>query len=128
MVIQKALITGTPDEIRKNLENLSRGLAPHEYSAGERLRALVVELAKYADIKMWLLTYHDESQELEVTLSGDPHCDAIIIDRDKLGFNCHVTWERWLGIKDAAGTEKAAGLIADILKLCARGNGTQEEK
>jgi len=69
---------------------------------------------------MWVLTYWDESQELEVTLPDDPHCDAIIINRDKLGLNCHVSWERWLQIRDAEGTEKAASLITDILKLCAR--------
>jgi len=77
---------------------------------------------------MWLLTYNDDSQELEVTLSGDPHCDAVIITRDKRGFSCPVSWERWLEIKDAAGTERAANLIADILKLCVRRNGAEEEK
>ena len=86
--VQKAPLTGSPDDIRKKLEELSRGLAPQEYSAGERFRALVVELARHADIQMWVLTYWDESQELEVTLSGDPHCDAIIINHDKLGSNC----------------------------------------
>ena len=118
--VQKALLTGSPDDIRKKLEELSRGLAPQEYSVGERFRALVMELATHADIQMWVLTYWDESQELEVTLTGDPHCDAIIINRDKLGFNCQVSWERWLQISDAASTEKAASLIGDILKLCAR--------
>jgi hypothetical protein len=54
---------------------------------------------------MWVLTYWDESQELEVTLPGDPHCDAIIINRDKLGFNCQVSWERWLQFRDAEGSE-----------------------
>jgi hypothetical protein len=71
MPIQKSLLAGTPDDIRVRVENLSRGLAPHEYSADERLRALAVELARHADLQMWLLTYNDESQELEVTLSGD---------------------------------------------------------
>ena len=118
--IQKAPLTGSPDDIRKKLEEISRGLAPQEYSAGERFRALVVELARHADIKMCVLTYWDESQELEVTLSSDPHCDAIIINHDKLGLNCQVSWERWLQIRDAEGTEKAASLINDILKLCAR--------
>jgi hypothetical protein len=83
-----------------------------------------MELAKHADIQMRLLTYWDESQELEVTLPGDPHCDAIIINRDKGDSNCQVSWERWLQIKDAASTEKAASLISDILKLCARQNST----
>jgi hypothetical protein len=118
--IQKVLLTGSPHDIGKQLEELARGLAPQEYSAGERFRALAVELARHADIQMWVLSYWDEPQELEVTLSGDPHCDAIIIDRDKPGFNCHVSWERWLETRDAAGTEKAASLINDILKLCAR--------
>ena len=128
MPIQKSLLAGTPDDIRVRVENLSRGLAPHEYSAGERFRALAVELARHEDLKMWLLTYNDDSQELEVTLSGDPHCDAIIITRDKHGFNCQMSWERWLEIKDAAVTEKAANLVAGILRLCARRNGTQDEK
>ena len=128
MPIQKTLLAGTPDDIRVRVESLSRSLAPHDYSAGERFRALTVELARHEDLKMWLLTYNDGSQELEVTLSGDPHCDAVIITRDKHGFNCQVSWERWLEIKDAAVTEKAADLVAGILRLCARGNGIQEGK
>ena len=128
MPIQKSLLAGTPDDISARVEKISRSLAPQEYSAGERLRALTVELARHADLQMWLLTYHDDSQELEVTLSGDPHCDAIIITRDKRGFNCQVSWERWLEIKDNAAIEKAAGLIADILRLCARRNGGPDAK
>jgi hypothetical protein len=33
--VQKALLTGSPDDIRKKLEELTRSLAPQEYSAGE---------------------------------------------------------------------------------------------
>jgi hypothetical protein len=38
-----------------------------------------------------VITYENESQELEVVLSGDPCCDAIMIDRNAAGDLCQMT-------------------------------------
>jgi hypothetical protein len=67
--------------------------------------------------------YDDESQELEVVLSGDPHCDALMIDRDKVGDHCQMTWDRWLDIRNDAEIGKAAHFIAAVLNV--RGPGRE---
>ena len=48
MTVRKDLLSGTPDEVSKKVEELSRGMALHEYVTGTRLRALAVELARHA--------------------------------------------------------------------------------
>jgi len=74
--------------VSARLEELSRDMAQHEYVAGTRLRMLAVELTKRPNIKVSLVTYQDESrdldggQELEVVFTDDPHCEPVMIDRD----------------------------------------------
>jgi hypothetical protein len=92
ITVRKNRLSGTSDEVSEKVEKLSRGMALHEYMAGTRLRVLAVELAKYDGLTVSVVTYDDESQELEVVLSGDPHCDAIMIDRDRVGDHCQMTW------------------------------------
>jgi hypothetical protein len=120
------VLTGTPDEVSGQLEKLSLSLAPHEYAAGTRLRMLAVALSQRPNLKVSLVTYHDESreldgsQELEVLFPGDPDCEPMMIDRDHVGENCQVTWDRWLRIIDDAEIETAADMIIGILDTCAR--------
>jgi len=118
ITVRKDLLSGTPDEVSKRVEELSRGVTLHEYMAGTRLRALAVELAKRAGLTVSVVTYDDESQELEVVISGNPHCDAIMVDRDKFGDHCQMTWDRWLGIKNDEEIGKAADFIAAVLNVC----------
>lgn len=120
------VLSGTPDEVTARLEKLSLNLAPHEYLAGTRLRMLAVALTQRPNLRVSLVTYHDdsrdldESQELEVLSSGDPNCEPMMIDRDHVGENCQITWDRWLRIIDDAEIETAADMIASILDSCAR--------
>jgi hypothetical protein len=120
------VLSGTPDELSAQLEKLSLNLAQYEYAAGTRLRMLAVELAKRPNLRVSLVTYNDESpnvggsQELEVVCPDDPHCEPMLIDRDHVGENCQMTWDRWLRITNDAEIETAADMIASILGTCAR--------
>lgn len=121
ITVRKDRLSGTPDEVSEKVEELSRGMALHEYMAGTRLRALAVELAMYPGLTVSVVTYDDESQELEVVLSGDRHCDAIMIDRDRVGDHCQMTWDRWLDIRNDAEIGKTAGFIAAVLNVSGPG-------
>ena len=126
MRASKELLSGTPDEVSARLEELSRDMAQHEYVAGTRLRMLAVELTKRPNIKVSLVTYQDESrdleggQELEVMFTDDPHCEPVMIDRDHIGEHCQITWDRWLHIRNETEVEAAADMIASVLNTCAR--------
>ena len=126
MRASKELLSGTPDKVSARLEELSRDLAQHEYVAGTRLRMLAVELTKRPNIKVSLVTYQDESrdldggQELEVVFTDDPHCEPVMIDRDHIGEHCQITWDRWLHIRNETEVEAAADMIASVLNTCAR--------
>lgn len=126
MTARRDLLSGTPDDVSRKVEELSCSLALHEYVAGTRLRALAAELAKRADLQVSVITYENESQELEVVISGDPCRDAIMIDRNVAGDLCQMTWDRWLHIRNDEEIGKAADLIAAILGLCATSG--REEK
>ena len=120
MTARKDLLSGSPDELSARLEELSRGLARHEYDAGIRLRLLAVELAQRPNLKVSLVTYENESQELAIVFAGDHHCDPIMIDRDSLGENCQVTWDRWLPMRNDDDIRAAADMVANVLNTCAR--------
>ena len=122
----RVVLSGTPDEVSAQLEKHSLNLAQHEYAAGTRLRMLAVALTQRPNLKVSLVTYHDESrdldgsQELEVLFPGDQNCEPIMIDRDHAGENCQITWDRWLRIINDTEIEMAAAMIASILDTCAR--------
>ena len=126
MRASKELLSGTPDKVSARLEELSRDMAQHDYVAGTRLRMLAVELTKRPNIKVSLVTYQDESrdldggQELEVVFIDDPHCEPVMIDRDHIGEHCQITWDRWLHIRNETEVEAAADMIASVLNTCAR--------
>jgi hypothetical protein len=126
MRASKELLSGTPDKVSARLEELSSDMAQHEYVAGTRLRMLAVELTKRPNIKVSLVTYQDDSrdldggQELEVVFTDDPHCEPVMIDRDHIGEHCQITWDRWLHIRNETEVEAAADMIASVLNTCAR--------
>jgi hypothetical protein len=120
MTARKELLSGSPDEVSARLEELSRGLIQHEYAAGMRLRLLAAELIQRPNLKVSLVTYESESQELEIAFAGDQNCDPIMIDRDSIGDNCQVTWDRWLPIRNDGDIKAAADMVANVLNTCAR--------
>ncbi len=126
MTARKDVLSGTSDEVTARLEELSRGLAFHEYLTGTRLRSLAVELAKRPDLRVSLITYENESQELEVVLSDCPERDPVLIDRNGVGDQCQVTCDRWLRIGTEPEIESAAGLIGVLLQIFAQPTLSEE--
>ncbi|SRR6266702_2214692 len=126
MKAKKDLLSGTRDEVSARLEELCRELDNHEFMAGTRLRMLAVELTQRPNLRVSLMTYLNESQvpeggqELEIMFANDPFCEPVMIDRDHVGENCQITWDRWLRIGNETEIETAADMIASILNTCAR--------
>jgi hypothetical protein len=125
MTIRKELLSGTPDEVAVKLEKLSLEMPNHEYMAGTRLRSLAVELVKNLGLQVSVITYENESQELEVRLPGTLKCE-ITIDRNDTGDQCQVTCDRWLKIGTGPEIESAAELIGTLLRVSAGREGGDE--
>jgi hypothetical protein len=120
MTARKDMLNGTPEEVAGMLEQLSRGMANHEYLAGTQLRVLAATLARNPDLLVSVVTYGNESQELEVTLAGIPDCDPVMIDRNGIGNGCQVTLNQWLKIGTEPDIENTAGLVTALLRVCTR--------
>ena len=114
ITVQKARLSGSLGDLQRKVEDLVRDQGPHEYLAGTRLRELAVALAMQADLNVSVVTYADESQELEVVLTDHPSCDPIVIGRDHLGGRCQLTWERWLPIEDQPGIETVVNRVFEL--------------
>src|SRR5579862_9186137 len=98
MNVRKDVLSGTPDEIASKLEEISRGISPHEYLAGTQLRALAEVLCHNTDLIVSVITYENEAQELEVRLASSPGSDPIMIDRNSTGERGQVTLNEWMAI------------------------------
>lgn len=119
--LNKQLLSGTPDDIRRTVEDLARDQDDREYSSGTRFRELAVKLATRDSLAVSAVTSEDRTvYELEVTLASVPHRDAIVIDRSEPGDHCQMTLERWLPISDEPGLEDAVDTIYAILASSAR--------
>lgn len=116
---RKDPLSGTPEEVDAKLEQLSKGTTHHEYLAGTQLRMLAALLAQNTDLLVSVVTYDNESQELEVKLAGSPGCDPIMIDRNSAGTECQVTLDQWLKISTEPDIENTAELITTLLHICA---------
>jgi Bacterial regulatory proteins, gntR family len=117
--VRRDLLKGTPEEVDEKLEQLSKGITSHEYVAGTQLRMLAALLARNTDLHVSVVTYDNESQELEVRLAGSPGCDPIMIDRNSAGTECQVTLDQWLNIGTEPDIENIAGLVTALLHVCA---------
>ncbi|MDQ2815819.1 MAG: hypothetical protein M3Z75_29225 [Actinomycetota bacterium] len=117
--VRETRLEGSPAEVRKKVDELGRALAPHEYVAGEHIRDLAVELAQDSRLRVSVLTYNDESQELEVIPTGDSHSDSITLSRSESGTHCQLTWSRWLPIINDADIRNAVKLITAIFEKSA---------
>ena len=120
MTARRDLLSGSSDDVSALLEELSRELSRSEHAAGTRLRLLAAELAKRPNLRISVVTYDNDSQELEVRFTDDPHCEPVIIDRDAGGENCQITWDRWLSISNSRAIGTAADMVAGVLNTCAR--------
>ena len=121
VAMNRQLLSGTPDEVRRTMEDLARGQDDHEYLDGTRFRELAVELAARHGLTVSAVTTDDGAvYELEVTLESAPHYEAIVIDRSQPGDHCQMTLERWLPISDEPRVEDAVNAISAILAASTR--------
>jgi hypothetical protein len=121
ITMNKQLLSGTPEDVRRKVEDLARRQDDREYLAGTRFRELAVKLATCDGLTVSAVTSDDTAvYELEVTLASSPHHDAIVIDRSQPGDHCQLTLERWLPISDEPGIEDAVNTIYAILAASAR--------
>jgi hypothetical protein len=116
--ITKTLLNPDPDQARAQLDDLARELAPEDAAAGERLRAVAVELVRRG-LEVTVVDYQDPSQELEVVLPQARHLQPVTIDRDDSGTGCHLAWEQPMDIADVAGAGRAAGMVVALLPAIA---------
>ena len=121
ITVKKQPLSGTPDEVRRKVEDLASAQDDHEYLTGARFRELAVALATRDDLAVSAVTYDDAAvYELEVTLASAPHHDPVVIDRSQPGDHCQMTFERWLPIGDEPSAEDAVTAIHAILAASAR--------
>jgi hypothetical protein len=121
ITVNKQLLSGTPDEIRRKLEDLACQQDDHEYFAGTWFRELAVKLAASDGLAVSVITYDDGAvYELEVTLASVPHHEAIVIGRSQPGDHCQMTLERWLPISGQPGVQDAVNTIHAVLAASAR--------
>jgi hypothetical protein len=118
MKVHKLTLNGTADDGAR-LDEFCERLAPTEFAAGARLRALAVELARREELEVSAVAYEDESLELEVVLAGDRFRERVTIDRDSTGGRCQMSWERWADMADDSAIEKTAQMIVAVTVSCA---------
>jgi hypothetical protein len=122
IVVNRRLLSGTPEDVRATVEYLARGQDHLEYLAGTWLRELAVRLAACDGLTVTVVGYDDTTgYELEVTLVSAPHNDPIVIGRSRTGDHCQITLERWLPISGEPGIEHAVNAIHAILAASAHG-------
>jgi len=121
ITMNRHLLSGTPDQVRRVMEDFARDQDDHQYLDGTRFRELAVKLAARQDLAVSAVTSDDGAvYELEVTLDSAPHREAIVIDRSQPDDHCQMTLERWLPISDEPRVQDAVNAISAI--LAARGS------
>jgi hypothetical protein len=120
ITMNRHLLSGTPDQVRRVMEDFARDQDDHQYLDGTRFRELAVKLAARQDLAVSAVTSDDGAvYELEVTLDSAPHREAIVIDRSQPGDHCQMTLERWLPISDEPRVQDAVNAISAILAASA---------
>jgi len=121
ITMNRHLLSGTPGEVRRTMEDLARDQDDHEYLDGTWFRELAVKLATRHGLTVSAVTSDDGAvYELEVTLERAPHHETIVIDRSQPGDHCQMTLERWLPISGEPLVEDAVNAISAILAAGAR--------
>ncbi len=80
---------------------------------------LAATLARNPGLIVSVLTYGNESQEIEVALAGSLGCDPIIIDRNSAGTGCQVALNKWLMIGTELEIANTAELVTTLLHVWA---------
>jgi len=114
-LVHKTLLKPAPDDARAQLEELALRHEPHEYAAGEQLRAVAAELVGRG-LEVTAVDYQDGSQELEVVFSLARQAGPVTVDRDSTGRGCQVSLEEWVDIADEAGVRRAADIVDAVLR------------
>jgi hypothetical protein len=112
--VHKTLLKGVPEDARVQLDELARRLDTGDFAAGERLRAVAAELVRRG-LEVTAVDYQDGSIELEAVLPRARYLGPVTVDRDGSGNGCQLSWEEWVGIADAAGASRAAGMVRALL-------------
>ena len=122
ITMKRKLLSGTPEDVRRTMDDLARDQDDHEYLNGTRFRELGRETGNAPwPYRIRAVTSHDGAvYELEVTLDSAPRHEAIVIDRSQPGHHCQMTLERWLPIGDEPRVEDAVNAISAILAASAR--------
>jgi hypothetical protein len=106
-----------PDHARVQLDELAGVLTPEQDAAGERLRAVAVELIRRG-LEVTVTDYGEGLWELETLLPQARHLGPVVLDRDG-GTGCRLTWEQGADIADETGVGKVADMAATLLRSVA---------
>ena len=113
--INKTLLASDPDQAQAQLEELSGTRGAEDKAAGQRLRAVAVELVRRG-LHVALVDYPGGWTELEATLPQAPHLGPVTLDRDAAGTGCQLAWDCWADITTADGTGQVADAAAALLR------------
>lgn len=113
--ISKTPLATDPDQAQAQLDELSRTLAAKDQAAGQRLRAVAVELVRRG-LYVALVDYLDGWSELEATLPQAPHLGPVTLDRDAGGTTCQLAWDCWADITTGDGVGQVADAAAALLR------------
>lgn len=120
MTLQKAAkmqLKPDPDQARVQMDELAGVLPPEQDAAGERLRAVAVELIRRG-LEVTVTDYGEGLWELETLLPQARHLGPVVLDRDG-GTGCQLTWEQEVDITDETGAGQAADIAAALLRSVA---------
>lgn len=113
----KMLLKPDPDQARAQLDEQASVLTPEQDAAGERLRAVAVELIRRG-LEVTVVDYGEGLWELEALLPHARHLGPVVLDRDG-GTGCQLTWEQGADIADETGAGQAADMVAALLRSIA---------
>jgi hypothetical protein len=99
---------------RRRSQELSGALAAKDKAAGQRLRAVAVELIRRG-LQVALVGYLDGWTELEAGLPQAPHLGPVTLDRDTAGTTCQLAWDCWADISTEDGAGQVAEAVAALL-------------
>ena len=115
--VDKMLLKPDPDQARAQLDEQASGLTPEQGAAGERLRAVAVELIRRG-LEVTVTDYGEGLWELETLLPQARHLGPVVLDRDG-STGCQLTWEQGADIADETGVGQVADMAAALLRSIA---------
>lgn len=116
MIPERERLEGDEITVTAQLERLSQHAPSYEYRLNEQLHRLAVKLAANSHLTVYVVTYENGSQELEVGLADGSTRDPVTISRDNTGTECQVSYEPWMNI----GSTEEVTRVADVINLLVR--------